>query len=122
MQCNSVYAVVQYQPSVEQDPTNLYIANLPANFTDTQLSDTLGEYGMVISTRILRNADTTSRGVGFARMESKEKCEEIIRALNNKPLAEYPTAPPLQVKFADSGKKPRQKQIYQGTLDVSCFV
>jgi len=105
-------------PSVEQDPTNLYIANLPADCTDTQLADMLNAYGLVISTRILRNVDSSSRGVGFARMESREKCEQIIQALNNKPPPGYaPSTPQLQVKFADSGKKPRQKQIYQGTLD-----
>jgi len=96
----------------------LYIANLPADCTDAQLADMLNVYGLVISTRILRNADSTSRGVGFARMESREKCEQIIQALNNKSPPGYaPSTPMLQVKFADSGKKPRQKQIYQGTLD-----
>ncbi|KAJ1351025.1 RNA-binding motif, single-stranded-interacting protein 1 [Parelaphostrongylus tenuis] len=64
----------------EQDPTNLYIANLPSNFNEQMLESALSHYGMVISTRILRNADGNSRGVGFARMDSKEKCEEIITA------------------------------------------
>ena len=45
--------------------------------TDKDLSEMLEQYGLVISTRILRNNDGTSRGVGFARMESKEKCEEV---------------------------------------------
>lgn len=42
------------------------------------------EYGTVISTRILRNPDGVSKGVGFARMESKEKCEQIITVFNGK--------------------------------------
>lgn len=64
----------------EQDPTNLYIANLPSNYNEQMLESLLAQYGMVISTRVLRNQDGQSRGVGFARMESREKCEQIIQA------------------------------------------
>jgi len=48
----------------EQDPTNLYIANLPPNFTEEMLEELLNREGMVISTRILRNPDGSSRCVG----------------------------------------------------------
>lgn len=68
----------------EQDPTNLYIANLPIQYTETHLENMFKEYGTVISTRILRNPDGVSKGVGFARMESKEKCEQIVQAFNGK--------------------------------------
>ena len=46
----------------------------------------LKDYGTVISTRILRKPDGVSRGVGFARMESKEKCDAVINAFNGKIL------------------------------------
>ncbi|CAG2103999.1 unnamed protein product [Medioppia subpectinata] len=39
----------------EQDPTNLYIANLPPYMTETELESMLNPYGTVISTRILRD-------------------------------------------------------------------
>jgi hypothetical protein len=87
----------------EQDPTNLYIANLPVYFTEKNLENMFKEYGTVISTRILRKPDGISRGVGFARMESKEKCDQIINAFNNKMLPG--STEPLLVKFADSGNK-----------------
>ncbi|BFZ02363.1 hypothetical protein BsWGS_05400 [Bradybaena similaris] len=87
----------------EQDPTNLYIANLPVYFMEKNLENMLKEYGTVISTRILRKPDGVSRGVGFARMESKEKCDQIINAFNNKMLPGC--MEPLLVKFADSGNK-----------------
>lgn len=51
----------------EQDPTNLYIANLPPNFKETDLENMLKQYGQVISTRILKDASGMSKGVGFAR-------------------------------------------------------
>ncbi|CAG5124767.1 unnamed protein product, partial [Candidula unifasciata] len=87
----------------EQDPTNLYIANLPVYFMEKNLENMFKEYGTVISTRILRKPDGISRGVGFARMESKEKCDQIINAFNNKMLPG--SSEPLLVKFADSGSK-----------------
>ncbi|GFR67420.1 RNA-binding motif, single-stranded-interacting protein 2 [Elysia marginata] len=87
----------------EQDPTNLYIANLPMYFMEKNLENMFKEYGTVISTRILRKPDGHSRGVGFARMESKDKCDQIINTFNNKMLPG--SNEPLLVKFADSGNK-----------------
>jgi len=87
----------------EQDPTNLYIANLPIYFMEKNLENMFKEYGTVISTRILRKPDGLSRGVGFARMENKEKCDLIINAFNNKIVPG--STEPLLVKFADSGNK-----------------
>lgn len=51
----------------EQDPTNLYISNLPVSMDEQELESMLKPFGQVISTRILRDANGTSRGVGFAR-------------------------------------------------------
>lgn len=103
---------------VEQDPTNLYIANLPLTYNETQLENALTDYGMVISTRILRNGEGTSRGVGFARMDNREKCEEIIRALNGTVLPGSPEgSPPLLVKLADSGHS-RKKRTPMGMMGM----
>lgn len=70
--------LAQMAKQQEQDPTNLYIANLPENYNEEMLQDLLEKEGIVISTRILRNSDGISRGVGFARMDSKECCDKII--------------------------------------------
>lgn len=51
----------------EQDPTNLYISNLPVSMDEQELENMLKPLGHVISTRILRDANGVSRGVGFAR-------------------------------------------------------
>jgi RNA recognition motif-containing protein len=91
----------------EQDPTNLYIANLPPYMTETELESMLAPYGTVISTRILRDANMQPRGVGFARMESKEKCESIITIFNGKLLPSCKEA--LLVKFADGGNKKKNQ-------------
>lgn len=84
------------------DPTNLYIANLPPNMSEQELENLLSTYGPVVSTRILRDQDNVPRGVGFARMESRDKCEQIIEQLNGRPYKVW--MEPLLVKFADSGR------------------
>uniref|UniRef100_A0A914RA71 RRM domain-containing protein n=1 Tax=Parascaris equorum TaxID=6256 RepID=A0A914RA71_PAREQ len=82
---------------------------------------TLERFGMVISTRILKNQDGASRGVGFARMDKKELCDQIIRVcceelktllkeMNGKLIINNSTQP-LLVKFADSGKKPKTRTL-----------
>lgn len=52
----------------EQDPTNLYISNLPLSMDEQELENMLKHFGQVISTRILRDSSGSSRGVGFARL------------------------------------------------------
>ena len=47
----------------------------------------LQPYGRVVSTRVLRDPSMKSRGVGFARMETREVCEKVIEILNGKLVA-----------------------------------
>ncbi|XP_043088905.1 RNA-binding motif, single-stranded-interacting protein 3-like isoform X2 [Puntigrus tetrazona] len=98
----------------EQDPTNLYLSNLPVCVEEQELDTLLRPFGHVVSTRILRDASGGSRGVGFARMESTEKCEAVIQHLNGKYLKTPAGSPgasePLLCKFADGGQKKRQTQ------------
>lgn len=91
----------------EQDPTNLYFLYLPRDFDEAKLEALLRRYGKVISTRILRDTDHESRGVGFARMENTQICEQIIKDFNAKKIPG--SIEPLVVKFADGGPKKRQQ-------------
>lgn len=88
------------QMSDNIDTTNLYISNLPRNYTESQLDALVSPFGEVVSSRILKDQDGNSKGVGFARLDSKEKCEEAIIALNNKPVPGG--SEPLVVKFAEA--------------------
>merc|ERR1719445_1663899 len=99
----------QMARQAEQDPTNLYIANLPHNVKESDLESMFSPYGQVISTRILRDSNQLSRGVGFARMESREKCEQIISIFNNRALPG--SSQPLVVKFADGGTSRRKTAV-----------
>ncbi|XP_063070118.1 RNA-binding motif, single-stranded-interacting protein 1 isoform X2 [Engraulis encrasicolus] len=98
----------------EQDPTNLYISNLPLSMDEQELENMLKPFGQVISTRILRDSNGASRGVGFARMESTEKCDAVINHFNGKFIKTPPgvqgPSEPLLCKFADGGQKKRQSQ------------
>ncbi|XP_053609156.1 protein alan shepard isoform X3 [Plodia interpunctella] len=97
----------------EQDPTNLYMANLPPHFKENDVDQLLAKFGQVVSTRILRDTHGHSKGVGFARMESREKCEQIIQMFNGNAI---PGAKePLLVKFADGGNK--KKALYNKQND-----
>lgn len=75
--------------------------------TETDLDSMLNPFGNVISTRILKDMNQQPRGVGFARMESKEKCDLIIQNFNNKLLVG--SKEPLLVKFADGGNKKKNQ-------------
>ncbi|XP_062313981.1 RNA-binding motif, single-stranded-interacting protein 1 isoform X2 [Osmerus eperlanus] len=98
----------------EQDPTNLYISNLPLSMDEQELEAMLKPFGQVISTRVLRDSNGGSRGVGFARMESPEKCDAVISHFNGKFIKTPPGVPappePLLCKFADGGQKKRLSQ------------
>ncbi|XP_061112589.1 RNA-binding motif, single-stranded-interacting protein 2-like isoform X2 [Conger conger] len=106
---------VQAQMAKEQDPTNLYISNLPLSMDEQALEAMLQPFSQVVSTRVLRDSSGSSRGVGFARMESREKCEAIIQHFNGKYIKTPPGVPvptePLLCKFADGGQK---KRLHQG--------
>jgi len=99
----------QMARQAEQDPTNLYIANLPHSIKENDLETMFSPYGQVVSTRILRDANQQSRGVGFARMESREKCEQIISLFNGRALPS--STQPLVVKFADGGGSRRKTNV-----------
>ncbi|KAG7482713.1 RNA-binding motif, single-stranded-interacting protein 1-like [Solea senegalensis] len=99
----------------EQDPTNLYISNLPLSVDEKELENMLQPFGQVVSTRILRDYSGNSRGVGFARMDTTEQCNAVISHFNGKfiKMASGALAPPqpLLCKFADSQRK---KHVHSG--------
>ncbi|KAM4631258.1 RNA-binding motif, single-stranded-interacting protein 1-like [Polymixia lowei] len=93
----------------EQDPTNLYISNLPLSVDEQELENMLQPFGQVVSTRVLRDYSGNSRGVGFARMDTTEQCNAVISHFNGKFIktASGTLAPsePLLCKFADGQRK-----------------
>ena len=98
----------QFAKQQEQDPTNLYFSNLPKEFEESDLEQLLAPVGHVVSTRILRDQSGLSRGVGFARLDSRERCEHAIKLLNNKKMHE--NTEPLVCKFADGAPNKKRNK------------
>ncbi|CAI8017248.1 Protein alan shepard [Geodia barretti] len=100
----------------EQDPTNLYFSNLPKTFDEKELEGLVSPYGAIISTRILRDQNNTSRGVGFVRLDTKESCEKTIEMLNGSTLQD--SSEPLMVKFADSSSNKKRQYVTGRWRDI----
>eukprot|EP00052_Salpingoeca_macrocollata_P005002 m.44837 g.44837 ORF g.44837 m.44837 type:complete len:346 (+) comp14598_c0_seq1:211-1248(+) len=110
-------AQLEYQGRQEADPTNLYMTNLPKELDEPGLTALLTKTletcptpsPEVVSCRILRDDSTNqSRGVGLARMESKETCEFIISKLNG--TTQPGCTEPLRIKFANGPSARKFKQ------------
>ncbi|TVY80363.1 Sporulation-specific protein [Lachnellula suecica] len=99
----------------DEQSTNLYVSNLPKNMTESELATIFCDY-TVSSSRILRDANNNSRGVGFARFESRDICEEIIQKFHGQPIGEEGLL--LQVRYADT---PAQKDLKRVTTERRQF-
>ncbi|KAI9344511.1 hypothetical protein DFJ73DRAFT_497830 [Zopfochytrium polystomum] len=95
----------------DSESTNIYVSNLPLSLSEEGMLDLFSPH-KVISNKILRDSSHTSRGVGFARMETREAAIAVIASLNGKML--QGSTQPLQVRFADSEgqKRLKQQQLY----------
>lgn len=101
---NKVIKVSYARPSSETiKNANLYVANIPKNWTCKDLSDYFSQCGRIITTRILFSAPSNesgpvSKGVGFVRFDKRTEAEEAIKSLNGQtPVS---GTEPLKVKFA----------------------
>ncbi|KAH7068780.1 hypothetical protein BKA63DRAFT_422342 [Paraphoma chrysanthemicola] len=97
----------------DEGNTNLYVSNIPKNFNEHELAGIFAPH-KVCSSRILRDASGTGRGVGFARFETRDICDEVIRDFNNKAVSkpggeEYL----IQIRFSDTHEQKMLKQQTQ---------
>ncbi|TVY25317.1 Sporulation-specific protein [Lachnellula hyalina] len=99
----------------DDNSTNLYVSNLPKNMTEAELGAVFIGY-KVSSSRVLRDANNNSRGVGFARFESRDVCEDIIEQFHGVPIGEEGLL--LQVRYADT---PAQKDLKRITTERRQF-
>ncbi|KAJ3084902.1 RNA-binding domain-containing protein [Rhizoclosmatium globosum] len=91
----------------DEDSTNVYVSNLPLEMDEDGMFELFAPHS-IVSTKILRDPVTQqSRGVGFARMESRPAAQAIISEFNGRIL---PGGQSLQVRFADSSAQKRFKQ------------
>ncbi|ORY53028.1 hypothetical protein BCR33DRAFT_711417 [Rhizoclosmatium globosum] len=95
----------------DDQSTNIYVSNLPANMDEDGLVDLL-KPRVVVSAKILRDPGTLkSRGVGFARLETREEAISAIHELHGKLVSD--SFQHLQARFADSVAQKRFKLTSQ---------
>ncbi|OBT68627.1 hypothetical protein VE03_01661 [Pseudogymnoascus sp. 23342-1-I1] len=99
----------------DHSSTNLYVSNLPKTMNEMELAAIFMDYN-VVSCRILHDSQGNSRGVGFARLESREICDEIIRSYHGQPVGGEGLL--LQVRYADT---PAQKDLKKITTERRQF-
>ncbi|KJZ77919.1 hypothetical protein HIM_02556 [Hirsutella minnesotensis 3608] len=95
--------------------TNLYISNLPKSLTEVELATIFLGY-TILSSKILRDSMGNSRGVGFARFEGRDVCDEVIRKFNGVSIGEEGLL--INIRYADT---PAQKELKRVTAERRQF-
>ncbi|XP_076060985.1 sex-lethal homolog isoform X6 [Oratosquilla oratoria] len=91
-------------PGEDIKETNLYIQNIPRNFTLDQLDELFNPFGNIVQKNLLKDKVTgLPRGVGFVRFDKKSEAENAIDAMNGKMLEG--ATEPLVVKVAEEHGK-----------------
>jgi RNA recognition motif-containing protein len=66
---------------------NIYVGNLSYKMTEEELEAVFGQYGTVLSAKIVVDRETNrSKGFAFVEMEDDAAANEAISELNNKEL------------------------------------
>ncbi|KAH7328347.1 sporulation-specific protein [Stachybotrys elegans] len=99
----------------DEGSTNLYISNLPKNLTEMELGTIFLGFN-ILSSKILRDNMGNSRGVGFARFENRDICDEIIRKFNGIGIGEEGLL--MNIRYADT---PAQKELKRVTAERRQF-
>ncbi|KAH6668640.1 sporulation-specific protein [Plectosphaerella plurivora] len=99
----------------DDDSTNLYISNLPKGLTEVELSSIFLGF-TILSSKILRDSMGNSRGVGFARFESRDVCDEVIKTFNGVSVGDENLL--MNIRYADT---PSQKELKRVTAERRQF-
>ncbi|MDR1615099.1 MAG: RNA-binding protein [Campylobacteraceae bacterium] len=66
---------------------NIYVGNLSYKMTEEELEAVFGQYGTVLSAKIVVDRETNrSKGFAFVEMEDDAAANQAISELNNKEL------------------------------------
>jgi polyadenylate-binding protein len=69
------------------DPCNLFIKNLDATISSSDLFNHFRKFGRIISARVMRDQETgNSKGFGFVSYTNAEEADRAKTAMNNKTL------------------------------------
>ncbi|XP_024022522.1 polyadenylate-binding protein 4-like [Morus notabilis] len=74
--------MINYQFEKFKDTNNLCVKNLDLSVNDTKLRDHFSCCGKVISVRVMRFTDGTSKGYGFVCFSAQEEAKKALHSLN----------------------------------------
>ncbi|KAH8680933.1 hypothetical protein BX600DRAFT_520128 [Xylariales sp. PMI_506] len=94
----------------DDSSTNLYISNLPKSITEADLASIFDGY-TIMSSKILRDSMGNSRGVGFARFETREVCNEVIDSFTGMSISGAAETLPMQIRYADTQSQKELKRV-----------
>lgn len=94
----------------QQKAFNVYVKNIPSNYTETELDKLFEPYGKIITSKVLMDLQTgQSRNVGFVLYGSKDEADKAIGAMHGKTVEGSSSS--LIVKYADDATKKAAKAI-----------
>jgi polyadenylate-binding protein len=101
-----VVEVMHYVPRTNRASTdkwtNLYVKNIPKNWSKKQLDEAFAPHGEIISSVINLDEQGVSRGFGFVSYRNHESALKAIETLNGVDCDSLPNAPPKD-KAAGAG-------------------
>lgn len=83
---------------------NLYVKNLHPTIDDDELKKMFGDYGKIVSARVMRDNTGKSRGFGFVSFQRKEDATKAMFEMNSKVFSDKP----LYVSRAQKKEQRRQ--------------
>lgn len=79
---NKTLKVAYSKPPGSSKNVNLHVTGLGPNTDDNKLNELFGIYGEIVTTKILRNLDGSSKGAGFVLFKEKPHADAAMKALN----------------------------------------
>lgn len=73
------------------EPVDIYVGNLPYEFSDQELSEVFAPFGEVVSAKIILDRETgRSKGFGFVTMSNDEEANAAVAAMDGAEIAGRP--------------------------------
>lgn len=99
-----------YSRGQKQADDNIYVCGLPLDWTEESLQAYFGNFGAILSLRVMLNPQGQSKGCGFVRFERSVDAHTAIAHTNGAVLAMG--APPLQVRLANDKTAAQVAPVY----------
>ena len=111
--CFSVQVSYSRPNTADIKDTNLYVGNVPAGITETDLDSLFGAFGSILTKKLLKDQSGKNKGIAFIRYSKKAEADAAMAELNGYKLPGASRG--LDVKVAeDHGRQ--KAAFYAGWL------